>query len=234
MKWRSKYAEKRPSREELAQRPLVARGLGEQPLGAAVEPGDLGEHPEVGRPPQVGGGGEQAARARARRPTRDRSRRRCTESDISDSWVATPSSAKSRSSVGYVRRLWTMNPVSMRQLAGLGGDPVGVGVAAEPVVGLEERHVRRPGGDVRGHEPGDTGPDHGQPSGAVGSGHQAFSKVKIIIGSVVGSSEPSGAGSRVMPAPRARPGSPSKRTSPSSPVITPAGTMPSPWSSHSS
>ena len=36
-----------------------------------------------------------------------------TDIDISEGCVRTPSSAKSRRSVGYVRSLWTMKPVSI-------------------------------------------------------------------------------------------------------------------------
>ena len=45
----------------------------------------------------------------------------------------------------------------------LGGDIVGVGVAAESIVGLEQLHVVAPLQQVRRGQPGDAAPDDGHP-----------------------------------------------------------------------
>ena len=111
---------------------------------------------------------------------------------------------------------------------------MGVGVAAEAVVGLEERDARRFRGDVGCRQSGDTGADDGHPWSG---GHAGYvcSNAKSVTGGSVGSSDPP-AGSTVMPAPSAVAGSPSSRICCSPPwAISPAGTMPTPsWSSQSS
>ena len=135
-----------------------------------------------------------------------------------------------------MRSLCTMNPVSMRQRAVAVDDPVGVGVAAEPVVGLEQGHVRGPRGDVGSGQPGDAGADDGDPAGAVVGVHQAqVSKLKRATGSEVGTGGAAGgldgdAGARGV---RDVALEHDRRCRP--PVISPAGTIPlSASSSHSS
>ena len=65
-----------------------------------------------------------------------------------------------------------------------GVDQVGVGVSAEPVVGLEQRHPGGPGGHVGRGQAGDAGPDHGDVP--VAAAHVASEKSKSAIGSLVG------------------------------------------------
>ncbi len=105
------------------------------------------------------------------------------------------------------------------------GHLVGVGVAAQPVVGLEQRDVGGPGRDVRSRQSGDAGADDGDPA-LVRGAHQAFSKLKSMTGSDVGTVEPP-AGSTVIPAPMAPAASPSSSTVWALDGISPAGTMPS-------
>ena len=58
-----------------------------------------------------------------------------------------------------MRRLCTMKPVSIASSPSAVGDPVRVGVAAEPGVGLVERDVGGARRDVRSGQSGDTGAD---------------------------------------------------------------------------
>ena len=81
-------------------------------------------------------------------------------------------------------------------------DAVGVGVAAEPVVGLVEGHVGGARGDVGGGQPGDAGADDRDPA-ARGSvvmrlARSRLRTVKRATGSEVGTVDPP-AGSTVMP-----------------------------------
>ena len=107
-------------------------------------------------------------------------------------------------------------------VAGL-GHAVGVGVAAEPVVGLEEGDVGRAGGDVRRDQAGDAGADDGDPAGGVG--HHACLKANEATWALLGSVGSSSASSTVIPAPLAVAASPLRTTVLSSPAgMMPAGT----------
>ena len=152
MKCRTKYAEKPPVVEELAQRDVVgASPVAEQrPARAAVEPRDLGEHPQVARVAQVGRGREQAAAAERAGPLeagavvadRHRHLRRLgRDAELGEQ--------PQQHRVG-ARVVHDEAGVDRRARGRLGRlvDQVGVGVAAEPVVGLEEGDVRGPRGDV--------------------------------------------------------------------------------------
>ena len=82
---------------------------------------------------------------------------------ISVGRVRTPSSPNSRRRWGYVRSLWTMNPVSTAStIAGGIGDVVGVGMAAETIVGFVEGHVVLLREHVGRGQTGDTGADDGE------------------------------------------------------------------------
>ena len=89
---------------------------------------------------------------------------------MSESWVATPSSAN-KPQQGRV------GPLVVDDEAGVHADHgaarifevVGVGVAAESVVGLEQRDVGRLLQDVGGGQAGDAATDDGNPPATAGS-----------------------------------------------------------------
>ncbi|MEZ5283548.1 MAG: hypothetical protein R2712_01820 [Vicinamibacterales bacterium] len=89
-----------------------------------------------------------------------RQRRHRTLNDMSLGRLSMPSSSRRRTNVGYVRRLNTMNPVSTASVRPPFSTSC-VGVPAEPVVLLEERHVVGPGEQVGGSEARHPRSDHG-------------------------------------------------------------------------
>ena len=120
------------------------------------------------------------------------------------------------------------------QLAVGGRDAVGVGVAAEAVVGLVEGHVRGARGHPGSGEPRHAGADDGDPLWRGGGAHVASVRSKTAIGSLVGCLEPP-SGSTVMPTAAAAPADPSRTTVWSgSSGISPAETNSSPSMNHSS
>ena len=223
--------------EELAQRGVrgvrtggVLGGL-EQAARASVEAGDLAEHPQVARAGQVAPGREDTAGAERAGPLE-------TGGVVADR----------HRHVGLLRRHAELGeepeqgrvgaPV-VHDEAGVDRQPakallhhVGVGVPAEPVVGLEERDVTGPRGDVRRGQAGDAGADdcHAPLASGVAERpwtfrHHAFSNSNRTTGSDVGTRDPP-AGSTVIPAPTALATLPSSTTVASLADIRPAGTMP--------
>ena len=200
---------------------------------AAVEPRDLGDQPQVRRVGQVRPAGEQATQAES--------------AGVLEAGLVVAHGQRHLRRLGRDSEL--VEEAEQRRVgvpvvddeAGVDGQgaptlrhQVGVGVAAETGVGLEERDARRLRGDVGCREPGDTGADDGH---AWWCAHVSYacSNAKSVTGGSVGSSEPP-AGSTVMPAPIAVAGSPSSRICCSPPwAMRPAGTIPTRlWSSQSS
>ena len=234
MKCRTKYAEKPPSARN--SRSVVSGSSSFEPVDRPAAPapaggsGDLREHPEVRRPRQVVARGEQAAPAQRAGPLQagpvvaDRHRHLGLLGRDPELGEQAEQHRVGAAVVHDEAGVDRVSPSARRGLL----DEVGVGVAAEPVVGLVEGDVRGPGRDVRRGQPGDAGADHGQPAGGrLGMrSHQAFSNGNRATGSEVGSVDPA-AGSTVIPAATALATSPSSTTVRSSASIRPAGTMPS-------
>ena len=214
-----------PRPQEPPEGDVVTLG-GEQRLGLPVEPRDLGQHAEVGRAAEVGGDREQPTWSQGAGP-------------LQPGLVVAHRQRHLRllrldAELGEEAQQRRVGAPVVDDEAGVDrevADLVGVGVPAEPVVGLVERDLGRLRRDVRRHEPGHAGPDDGDPSWCCRA--HAFLNSTATIGSVVGSSEPP-SGSTVMPKPLALAASPSRRTSWSPPLISPAGTIWSSWISHSS
>ena len=111
------------------------------------------------------------------------------------------------------------------------GDPMGVGVAAQSVVGFEEGDLSGARGDVRSDQAGYAGADHGDPAGSVG--HHVCLKAKETTRALLGSLGSSSASSTVMPAPLAEAASPLSRTVLSGPLgMMPASTIVSSCCNH--
>ena len=162
--------------------------VSEQRPGPTVEPRDLGQHPPVGRRPQRRPGGEQAARAE--------------RTGVLHSGPGVADGQRHLRGLGLDAELGEepqqggVGPAVVDDEAGVDGQlavggrhPVGVGVAAEAVVGLEEGDVRGARGHPGSRQASNSRTDDGHAS--VGAtGHAASEKSKRAIGSVVGSSDP--------------------------------------------
>ena len=225
-------------REPAVREEVTQRGVGRDPVRGeqaprpAVEAWDLGEHPEVRRP-QVAAGGEEAARAEGAGVLEAGGVVAHRERHLG--LLGGDAELGEQPEQGRVRALVVDDEsgVDGQRRAGTTVDEVRVGMAAEPVVGLEERDVRGTGGDVGSGQAGHAAADDGNAAGSCS--HQAFSKGIRATGSLVGVSEPSGAGSMVIPAPSASAASPSSMTTASASAgIRPAGTMTPSRFSHSS
>ena len=141
----------------------------EQSAGAPVEPRHLAQHPEVRRTGQVAGGREEAtgtARPGVLQPGRlvahghRHLRRLRGDADLREQ----PQQRRVGAFVVHDEASVDREPA----------DVVRVRVAAQACVCLVERHVGGPGGDVRGGETGDAGPDHRDPAATGRSvGHAA-------------------------------------------------------------
>ena len=141
-----------PVLEEVAQGEVRPVG-GQQPARSPVELRDLGEQPQVARVAQVRGRGEEAPGAQRARPL--------------EPGVVVADGHRHLGGLGDHAQLgeepeqhrvgaWVVHDEAGvdRQLTVSLAYDVGVGVAAQPLVGLEERHVRRARGDVRRRQPG--------------------------------------------------------------------------------
>ncbi len=171
-------------------------------LREPVEARDLGEHPEVARLPQVGGGREQATPPERTSPLQ--------------AAVVVADRHRHLGGLGRhseLREQAQQHGVGARVVhdeAGVDGQPVhevSVGMTPEPVVGLEERDLRGAGGDVRRGESGDAGTHDGDPRRRCLRVHQVGME-KSATGSDVGSWGEVPSGSTVIPtacAPRASP-----------------------------
>ena len=218
--------------QEVTQR-LVVAFRGEHGLRAAVEARDLREHPQVRRSAQVPAGREHSLATQGAGPLQvgvvvaDRHRHLRLlrgHAELGED----PQQGRVGASV-------VDDEAGVDAQSGAGGidHVVGVGVTAEPVVGLVDRDGRGAGGDVGGHQAGHAGAHDRDRARWVLGTHQA-SKAKTTAVSRLGSSEPP-SGSTVMPTPSAAAASPESSTVLSGPLgMNPAATISPSWSSHSS
>ena len=130
----------------------------------------LHQHPEEARVARRCRLGEHAAETPAPAYSSPQPSQR-TDMLMSVACVSTPSSPNSRSRYGYVRSLWTMNPLSIGSTRPSGvSDVVGVRVAAQPRLGLVERDVVLALQHVGRGEAGDAGADDGhRAAGGIGA-----------------------------------------------------------------
>ena len=178
--------------EELPERRVVAGG-GELPLRQPVEARDLRQHPQVARPPQVGGGREETSPAEGAGPLQ-------TALVVADRHRHL-GGLGGDTELGEQPQQHGIGARVVHDEAGVDGQPVHevrVGVTAEPVVGLEERDLRGAGGDVRRGESGHAGTHDGDPRRRRLRAHQV-GIAKSATGSVVGSSGEVPSGSTEIP-----------------------------------
>jgi hypothetical protein len=151
------------SRKELAQGERILAGRAEQPPRAGVEDRDGGEHGEVLRPGERTGGREEPARA-ARpgvfQPAALAAHRHAHLGVAGGD----PKLTEQAQQAGIGTRVVDDEAgVEGHQPAVTGGDVVGVGVAAQPVVRLVQRDVVGPLQQVGSGQARHAGPDHGGP-----------------------------------------------------------------------
>jgi hypothetical protein len=159
--------------EEFAEGEVARCAVGQQAPGGAVEPGDVREHPHESPATAAQARGQAAGAAVARVA---QAAARAADRHAHLRGLGPHAKLGEQPGEQRVRALVVDDETGVdRDLP----DQVGVGVAAQPAIGLEQGHVVGPGQDVAGGQPADPAADDGDP--APGHGHAPFRCRRVSV-----------------------------------------------------